>query len=158
MAQHIGNAGTGAMAWVRYIMPSLIPRIKQSEEPEKFTERARLLSHGLTYVNQQDQSQRPPQQKLATQDSSQSPAALTRSHTDVEMVLTAPAQKTIMTSQIERKEAQAHASEQLAAKGLAEKRFESAHHIDTGEVADRVYRLMQYDLILERERATKLGG
>ena len=33
----------------------------------------------------------------------------------------------------------------------------SALQIDTKEIAERVYRLMQHDLILERERTTKLG-
>lgn len=228
MPEHIGNAGTRAMAWVGRIMLSLTPQAERGTELEKFTERRRflfdqgqpldvstrgqmetllgynldtvrihhgyqadevsrrlgaraftfkgqvfgsrqnldtatteglgLLAHELTHVIQQTKPQRLPQYKLASRDPSPVPAALTRTHSCAGIVLPAPAENTPLTTNPEEREVKAQASEQLAAESLAEKRSESASRINVGGVADRVYRLMQHDLILERERATKLGG
>lgn len=84
--------------------------------------------------------------------------SLTRAHSHAGMVLPAPAKNKTLTKNQGGKEERAKASEQLAAKALAEKRPESIPRINAGEIADRVYRLMQHDLILERQRTTKLGG
>ena len=158
MPEHIGIAGTRAMAWVRRVMLPFRTQTRQREGMEKFTERVSRLSHRITHANQQAQSRRLPQHQVANQDSSPAPAALPRKYADAMMLLPAPAQNTQLTTHTQRREAQAHASEQVAVRGLAEKRYESAPRIDVGEVADRIYRLMQHDLTLERERATKLGG
>ena len=46
----------------------------------------------------------------------------------------------------------------LAAKDSGEKGAVSSSRIDVVKIADKVYRLMRSDLILERERTTKMGG
>ena len=83
---------------------------------------------------------------------------LARAHSRTGTVLPAPAKNKTLTKDKERKEERAKASEQLVQKASTEKGPESIPSINTGEIADRVYRLMQRDLILERERATKLGA
>lgn len=114
-----------------------------------------LLAHELTHVTQQTQPQRLPQ--VANRGYSPVPAALTRTPSDAGMVLPAPAEDTPLTTRPARR-APARASELPGAQGSARKRSESASGIDVEKVADRVYQLMQHDLNLERERATKLGG
>ena len=97
-----------------------------------------LPPHEITYVTEQTQLQRLPQRRLANRDSSPAPAALMRTRSAEETILPAPAENT--------------------PPGSTEKRPELPPRRNVGEVADRVYHLMQHDLILERERATKLGG
>jgi len=173
--EHIGNAGTRAKAWAERTVLFLSPQAERGKQLEKFAERRRpffdrgqprdvnthteglgLLAHEPTHVIRQTQPQRLPQ--IANRDYSPAPAALTRTPSDAVMVLPAPAENTPLTTSPVRSQAQAGASESPGTEGPAEKRAETASRIDVGEVADRVYRLMQRDLILERERATKLGG
>jgi len=113
-----------------------------------------LLAHELTHVIQQTQPPRLPQHQIA--DSSSVPAA-PRAHSDIEMVLLASAESSLVTTNPQLGEGQAQVNEQLVAQALADSSSKSLE-IDTEAVADKVYRLMQYDLVLERERATKLGG
>lgn len=120
------------------------------------TEGLGLLAHELTHVTQQTQPQRLPQ--VANRGYSPVPAALTRTPSDAGMVLPAPAEDTPLTTSPVRRKAPARASKPLGAEGSAGKRSEPASGIDVEKLADRVYRLMQHDLNLERERATKLGG
>lgn len=117
-----------------------------------------LLDNQPVRAVQQAQSQKLPQRQLANRDFNLAPAALTRTHSDVGMVLPAPAENTPLIPDLQRRETQHRASEQPGVEGPAEKRTESTPRIDAGEVADRVYRLMQHDLRLEKERATKFGG
>ena len=153
-------------------MLSLSPQAERGKELEKFTERRRflfdprqnmdaattkglgLLAPDLAHLVQQTQ----PQSRFANRDSSPVRAALTRTHSDAAMILPAPAENTPLTLDLQRGEVKGKASEQLAAEGSVEKRSKSPPRIDAGEVADRVHRLMRYDLVLEKERATKLGG
>ena len=53
---------------------------------------------------------------------------------------------------------QAKANEQLIQSETSDNEPRSQPQVNLEEVADKVYRLMQHDLILERERATKVGG
>jgi len=53
---------------------------------------------------------------------------------------------------------QAEVDEQMVQRVLSSDKPQSQPHVDLEEIADKVYRLMQHDLILERERATKVGG
>ena len=85
----------------------------------------------------------------------QLPVAATGVHSDVEMVLLSRSSPSKTSSQ--REETQARANEQLVIEGSGRK-TESPPEINPADVADRVYRLMQRDLILERERATRVGG
>lgn len=169
MPEHIGNAGISAVAWVGRILRSLTVQAKRGEELGKFTERRHflsdprqnldaantegqgLLAHELNHVIQQTQPRR-----LLNLDPSPAPVALTRTHPDAGMVLPAPAENTHPTTRIQREVVQANAKVQRsAAEGLAEKSSESTPRGNVGEIADKVYRLMQHDLILERERASK---
>ena len=112
-----------------------------------------FLAHDLTHVIQQTQSNRLPQDTSeAERDSTIQPQ-----HPDIDMVLTAPFKNSLPTNNIQLREAQAQANEQLLIDSLS-KTAKSPHKINLEEVANKVYRLMQYDLILERERATKMGG
>lgn len=112
-----------------------------------------LLAHDLTHVIQQTKSNRLPHGRSeAEADSTIQPQ-----HPDIDMVLTAPFKNSLPTNNIQLREAQAQANEQLLSDSLS-KTAKSPHQINLEEVANKVYRLMQYDLILERERATKMGG
>ncbi len=121
------------------------------------TEGLGLLAHELTHAIQQTQPHQLPQGETASQDAGQMPIAPSRSHSDIGMVLLAPAKSSPLTVNPQQREAQAQANEQLVAEGLGNK-TESTPQINHKEVANKVYRLMQYDLVLERERATRLGG
>lgn len=74
-----------------------------------------------------------------------------------EMVLLAPAQSSALATGPTEREAQARANERLAAEALTSE-AESPPRISAEEIADRVYQLMQTELVLERERAGRLGG
>ncbi len=117
-----------------------------------------LLAHELTHAIQQTRPHRLPQIQMATEDTISAPAAPPGSHPGPEMVLLAPARGAPLTANAQLREAQAQANEQIVAEGLADKKTSSPPQINPEEVANKVYRLMQYDLVLERERATKLGG
>ncbi len=117
-----------------------------------------LLAHELTHAVQQTQPHRLPQGQWANQDTRSAPAARPGSHPGTEMVLLAPAKGAPLTANVQLREAQAQANEQLVAEGLADRKAKAPPQINPEEVANKVYRLMQYDLILERERVTKLGG
>ncbi len=112
-----------------------------------------LLAHELTHAIQQTQPQRLPQSRAADQGAGAAPAAPAGGRAEVGMVLLAPASAPSANGP-QLSEAQAQASERLAAEALADNRPESPPEISNEAVADRVYRLMQYDLVLERERAT----
>jgi hypothetical protein len=76
--------------------------------------------------------------------------SLARAHSRSGSVLPAPAENKTMTEKQKEKEVQTKAGEQLLANALAEKGPESMPRINVMEIADRVYRLMQHDLIRER--------
>jgi len=123
-----------------------------------------LLAHELTHVIQQTQPHRLPQSRLETDEDFTLPttnqavkAASPGSHPGAEMVLLAPSKSSAPTTSPQQREAQAQANEQLVADSLDNK-TESSPQINLEEVANKVYRLIQHDLVLERERATKLGG
>ena len=122
------------------------------------TEGLGLLAHELTHTIQQTRLHQLPQGQLANPVASSVPAALPKSHSGTEMVLLAPARSVPLTTNPRQREAQAQVSEQLVARALAENEDESLSEINPEEVANKVYRLMQRDLVLERERGTKLGG
>ena len=57
----------------------------------------------------------------------------------------------------QQRETEAQANEQ-AVDEVSGNRARQRSPIDPKEVADKVYRLMQHELILERERVTRFGG
>ncbi len=74
------------------------------------------------------------------------------------MVLLAPAKSMPASTNQQLREVLVQASEKAVAEGSASKEAKSPSQINHKEVADKIYHLMQHDLILERERATNLGG
>jgi hypothetical protein len=56
------------------------------------------------------------------------------------------------------RQTQGQPGEQGATQSASEERQQSPPPIDVIGVADRIYRLMKHDLILERERSTDFGG
>ena len=126
-----------------------------------------LLAHELTHVIQQTQPCRRPQgsleaernfpRQMANQDNSPVPVASAASHSDAE-ILAAPGKSSSLTTNPQLREAQAQSSERLVVETLSDNEPQSPPQKIPEEVANQVYRLMQYDLVLERERATKLGG
>ena len=126
-----------------------------------------LLVHELTHVIQQTRPNQIPQGNLATpedltpvvgnQRTGSSRALSTRQYPDTEMTLKSPLKSSPPTTKLQLREAQAQASEQLVTGGSGQT-AKSRPQINLEEVANKVYRLMQHDLILERERATRVGG
>ena len=115
-----------------------------------------LLAHELTHTIQQTQPHRRPQRQAANREEG-TVSATPEVHADVGMVLSASRQGPPTNASPQQEEAQAQASEQQVVEGLRNE-TESPPQVNPREVADKVYRLMQYDLVLERERATRLGG
>ena len=85
------------------------------------------------------------------------PEALLKSRPGTEMVLLASADNVPLTTSQQSREAQAKTNKQLATEALTGNAPKSPAKLDPEVIADRVYRLMQHDLILERERVTRLG-
>jgi len=117
-----------------------------------------LLAHELTHVIQRTQPHRLPQRQVTNREDSPMSATLPGGHSDVEMVLLASPKSSPLTTNPQLREAQAQANEQLVVEGLADNTAKSPPQINLEEVANKVYHLMQYELVLERERATKIGG
>jgi hypothetical protein len=117
-----------------------------------------LLAHELTHVIQRVQPHRLPQRQVTNREDSPMSATLPGGHSDVEMVLLASPKSSPLTTNPQLREAQAQANEQLVVEGLADNTVKSPPQINPEEVANKVYRLLQYELVLERERATKIGG
>ena len=186
MQQHIGS--TNAAAWAERIPLASSPQIKRAKELENFTRKSHslhnagespdmttrrsvenhafgphqglvtttgegrgFLAHDLTHVIQQSKANRLPHGR------SEAGSTIQSQHPDIDMVLTAPFKNSLPTNNIQLREVQAQANEQLLSDSLS-KTAKSPHQINIEEVANKVYRLMQFDLILERERATKMGG
>ncbi len=186
MRQHISS--TNAAAWVEHITLASSPQIKRAKEVENFTQKSHslhnasespdmttrrlvendafdprqglitttregrgLLAYDRTHVIQQSKANRLPHGR------SEADSSIQPQRPDIDMVLTAPFNNSLPINNIQLSEAEVQANEQLLSDSLS-KTAKSPHQINIEEVANKVYRLMQFDLILERERATKMGG
>jgi hypothetical protein len=149
--EHIGNAGNTAMALVERIMLSLITRNKPDIEPDGFSEGLELKHHEQTHGIKQTQPRGTFQRQYADRDSEPVPAAVTKVHSDSDIVQPAPAVSMPLATRPRKGKNEASQSKPLSAEGLAEREPGSVPQINAQEVADRVYRLMQHDLILEKE-------
>ena len=109
-----------------------------------------LMAHELTHVVQQTQPQGPPPGQTVNRESELVPVAPDYSSSN--SVLQASARDGPNAN------ARAAGGREVLTESSAGNRDQSSPEIDPAQVADRVYHLMQRDLILERERATKLGG
>lgn len=115
-----------------------------------------LLAHELTHVVQQTRPNKMPQRQTVRRGDGL-PSAVVRpaaSHSDTERVLLAPARSSPQATTSPQREAQARTNEQLVLKGPGDQ-TKSPSQINCEEVANKVYRLMRYDLVLERERASR---
>ena len=178
MEESIGNAGTRAIAWaertVRFISP-LAEKASRRPGTQTFTikdevsgpnqnlnapttEESGQLAHESPDFTRQTHIQQLPYRQLANQDPDSKSVAITENHTVNRTILPAPAQNTNLTTELQDIKSQDKKSNKVAAKATPEKRSESTPCTDIGEVADRVYHLMRHDLVLERERTTRLGG
>ena len=178
MEESIGNAGTRAIAWaertVRFLSP-LAEKASRRLGTRTFsfkyevssphqnlntptTEEPGQLAHELPYFTRQTHIQQLPYRRSANRDPGSKSVAFTESHTINRTILPAPAQNTNLTTELQDIKSQNRTSKKVVTKVLPEKRSESTPCIDVGEVADRVYHLMRHDLVLERERSTRLGG
>lgn len=83
---------------------------------------------------------------------------LVSSYSSTEMTYLAPVKNSPVPASKRENEVQAEVNEQLIQRASSDVRPRSQHRVNIQVVADKVYRLMQRDLILERERATKVGG
>ena len=115
-----------------------------------------LLAHELTHAIQQTQPHQLPKRQVVNQEDSLMSAAKL-GQPNVEMALLAPLQSSPLTTNPQQIEEQAQVNEQLVAEGL-DNRAKSSPEVSAEMVANKVYQLMKCDLVLERERAAKLGG
>ncbi|UCH43017.1 MAG: DUF4157 domain-containing protein [Dehalococcoidales bacterium] len=110
----------------------------------------KLMAHELTHAVQQTQPQKlSPGQTLQREGR---PLTVTPEYTNNNMV--------IQTSPGERPSAgtQTTASGEGVTGSSDSNQSQSSSEIDRYKVADRVYHLMQRDLVIERERVTRIGG
>ena len=107
-----------------------------------------LLAHELTHVIQQTQPARVPGGGVDT---------VGERSTRAEKGLVLFASTSSRQSDSGEREAQAEMNEQTILEA-AQKKPPSPPAINTEEIASLVYRLMQHDLVLGRERSAKLGG
>jgi hypothetical protein len=178
MEESIGNASMRTMAWAEHTILFLNPLAeKVSHRPgmQAFTfkddvsdphqnlnapttEGLGRLPNELPHVTRQTHIQQLPHCRLANRDPDSMSAAFTKSRPGNRTILPAPARNTNLTTRLQGRKTEDQASDKVATKISPGKRSESTPYIDVGEVADRVYHLMRHDLILERERTTRLGG
>ena len=173
MPEHIGKASNRAKAWTERIMLPLAPQSERGKKLEKFIERRRILfdqrpsldlsahtegleqlHHELNDIVHRTQPQQLYKNQPVNRESSSVPPIMEENHPDAGMILPAPAKNTSLDANVQRRELQARDSIQLAAEDSEKIKPESSPRINVGKVADKVYRLMRNDLILERERAT----
>ena len=133
MPEQIGNAGNIAMAWAERIMLSL-PVVPQTQSREL------------------------PKRRVVNRNLSPAPATINRAYSDIPMVLPAPAENISLPANIPRREIQSRNRVLPATEDSGKKGDESYPRINLAKIANKVYRLMRSDLILERERTTKMGG
>ena len=143
MLERIGNAGLEASTWAERTINSFRPQATPGKSLEEFT---------------QMHPQQLPHSRLVNRDSGGATASLKSAHSYAGTVLPAPAQNGTLNKNQEGRKERAKANVPLIEKEFALKKTESISRINTREIADRVYRLMQHDLILEKDRVTRLGG
>ena len=131
---------------------------RKSQEASTIEEQG-LLAHELTHAIQQAHPQKLAQVNHEPKGVSPLPTetspAQSASRSQPEMVLLAT-QGTTAGGNHQQSEVQAQTNEQLATESFDN--TTQTHRIDTKDVADKVYRLIQNDLLLERERAIRIGG
>jgi hypothetical protein len=115
------------------------------------TERLGPLAHRLTCNIQQNQPERLLQRWGSSRDSSLVSTILTK-------IPPAPVTTTFSSTKLQRRDESVESGQAISTEVTTKKRSESRPLANAKEVAERVYRLMQRELILERERANRSGG
>jgi hypothetical protein len=80
------------------------------------------------------------------------------SYSSTEMAYLTPVKDSSVPTSQQESEVQAEVNKRLIQKASSDDKPQSQPKVNIQVVADKIYRLMQHDLILERERATKVGG
>jgi hypothetical protein len=178
MEESIGNASMRAMAWAErtvLLLSPLAEKVTRRMGTQAFTfrdevsspnenmnaptiEDQELVPNELPHVMRQTHIQKLHHRQVANRDPDSMSAASAESRHGNRTILPAPAQNTNLITKLQGRKAEDQSSDKVAAKVLPGKRSEPIPYIDIGKVADRVYNLMRHDLILERERTTRLGG
>jgi len=176
--ESIGNASMRTMAWAERAIPFLNPlagKVAQSPGTLPFTFKGEVsgphqnldaattgelgwLSRELPHVTRQLHIKQLPHRRLANREPVSKSVAFTETHSDGRKILLAPTQNINLTNELQGRQTEGRKSGTVAANALTGNRSERAPCIDVRKVADKVYNLMRHDLILERERATRLGG
>ena len=117
-----------------------------------------MLAHELTHVIQQNRPHHLTQRQVAHQEDGAVSAKLLSDASDAKMALLASVQRSPLPAGQRLGEFRAQANGQPEQMVFSDDEPGSQPQVNIGQVADMVYRLMQRDLILERERATRVGG
>ncbi len=107
----------------------------------------------LIHITQQIQPQKPPYNREANGDPSLMPPAYTKTSQHVWKAIPTSGKTTAMSPNIQRQEGPAEGTEPASKRVPTQKRSELHSLTNVEAIADKVYRFMQRDLILERERA-----
>jgi hypothetical protein len=163
---YIGGASMRAMAWAERTALSLNPQaervargpamrtLTQTGDFSELHQNLNTSSTGVWGVLSYDLPYRQPANRYPRSMSAPS----IENHPDDRTILPAPAQNTNTPYDLQGRKAQGRTGDKRTAKILSGKSSETNPYINVGKVADRVYNLMQHDLILERERTTRLRG
>ena len=105
------------------------------------------------HITQQLQPQKPPHYREANRDSGLIPPAYTKTSHHVWEAIPASGKTTAMSTNIQRQKGPAEGTEPASTQVPTQNRSESHPLKNVDAIADKVYRFMQRDLVLERERA-----
>ncbi len=162
MHEQIGTAGAKAVAWVekKKGFLSVRSRVMKSGETGILAPKNRSVAKGtspflaqdLTHVTRQAHSDLAPRSS-GYQDAR---APMGESLT-TKMVLLTSARNTPQPAGQPVQQAQVEANEQMVNRGFGNNAA-TGTRVSPVEVAERVYRLMRKELVIERERAARPGG
>jgi len=107
----------------------------------------------LIHITQQIQPQKPPYNREANRDPSLIPPPPTKTSHHVWKAIPTSGKTTAMSTNIQRREGPVEGTEPASTQVPTQKRSKSHSLRNVEAIADKVYRFMQRDLILERERA-----
>ena len=170
MQQYIGS--TGVMAWVKRItspghniqkareLKSYTDKESVSGSPENMvrSEGPGLPAHELTHVRRQTRPQNTSQVQIVNRkDEPESARSVSPGYGAVNPSTVAVQSLPVPASGRENR-IQASSDEQVTERPSSDSEAEEQPQVDVRKVADKVYRLMQRDLVLENERATRIGG
>jgi len=177
-------ASTKTMTWIKRITRPITAQVERAGELNNFgrvykssnrtigfynetdkaaRERPGLLAPELIHVHHQIQSSPLPQNQTRNHEESTVVAVGQETHSSAGMVFRAISQTPVASTRRQEETTRTQPSEQTLTEASSEPEPETKSQVvDVKEVADRVYRLMRHELIVERERATRsrdrLGG